>query len=31
MAGGGAIATGNELERLDRDVRHGWFDDVNDA
>lgn len=29
IAGGGAIASGNELERLYRDVRCGWFNGVN--
>ncbi|HEY1282380.1 MAG TPA: acyl-CoA dehydrogenase family protein [Acidimicrobiales bacterium] len=29
VAGGAAIATGHELERLYRDVRCGWFNGVN--
>ena len=29
IAGGAAIATGHELERLYRDVRCGWFNGVN--
>ncbi|MPY93467.1 MAG: acyl-CoA dehydrogenase [Acidimicrobiia bacterium] len=29
VAGGGALATGHELERLYRDVRAGWFNGVN--
>lgn len=29
IAGGGAIATGSELERLYRDARCGWFNGIN--
>lgn len=29
VAGGGAIATGTELERLYRDARCGWFNGIN--
>ena len=29
IAGGAAIATGHELERLYRDVRCGWFNGIN--